>query len=52
MEPLDGGHGCTRYALPVREVVGKLAVRYKRKKFATFNEMRCYENDFPQNAFP
>ena len=56
VEPLDEGRGRTREALPVREVVGVLAVRYQRgivlKSCSTdFNGIRFHENSFPQNSF-
>ena len=57
MEPLDGGRGRIREALPVIGAVGGLAVRYQRRisynSYSTaFNEMSFHENAFPLNAFP
>ena len=55
VEPLDGGRGRTRDALPVIEVIGALEVRYQRRIVymsysIAFNKMRFHKSAFPRNA--
>ena len=45
--PLYGGRGRIRYALPFREVVGELTVRYQ-----IIIEYKSYFYGFQRNAFP
>ena len=47
MVPLDGGRGCIRDSLSVRDVVREFTVRYQRRI-----ESKSYFYGFQQNTFP